>query len=477
MSATRLPVQGRPLARPARPAAPVVPPVRPQPTSRASTGAAATTSSLSNAAAAVAGPSFVIDPPGNRYVTSPTTMLAPHEVNKRGNVGSRQKRERGAEGERERKKKGGMGVTFQPPLANLSRRAPPPTHTHTHSPPDLPPSPLLSSQILDALIAAVHPDDADRYKALYSSDLGGIITEPALMVVAADDHAVHRGHAVFESVALVEGRLYMLDAHLDRLFRSAASAGLVLPFNRPQVRRVVLETAAAGGAMHASVRVWLGAGRGGYGLSPGECRRPSLHVAVYLPRAPPPGGVDAAGDPTGISVCTATGVQPPDAWAAGIKSTNYLRNALAQAEAEAGGFDLGVFADPATGIVTEAANASLGIITHEGELVIPPWDRALPGVTAQRVVDMLPQVRKWREIIWEKKTRARTHPFLFFFISFFLSAGDVHTRPQTRTRPPDCVPLFSCLPDGGTMSQTTNVSNLQITIFRMRFGRTSNTRP
>ena len=213
------------------------------------------------------------------------------------------------------------------------------------------------------------------------------------MVLAADDHGVHRGHAVFDTLAIIEGRIYQVDAHLARFFRSAALAGLMLPFSRAQVKRVLLETAAAARAMDGSVRVWLGAGRGGYGLSARECRRPSLHVAVYTP-AP---GSDARlltdeGDPDGMALWTARGVGPPDAWAAGIKSTNYLRNALAQAEAEGKGFDLGVFCDPDTGLITEAVNASVGIITREGELVIPPWDRALPGVTAQRVADLLPSV-------------------------------------------------------------------------------------
>ena len=63
------------------------------------------------------------------------------------------------------------------------------------------------------------------------------------MVLAADDHGVHRGHAVFDTLAIIEGRVYLLDAHLARFFNSAAAAGLTLPFSRSQVRRVVLETA------------------------------------------------------------------------------------------------------------------------------------------------------------------------------------------------------------------------------------------
>ena len=46
--------------------------------------------------------------------------------------------------------------------------------------------------------------NGSEYKAFYSSDLGGIVTHPALMVVAIDDHMVHRGHAVFDTALLTQ---------------------------------------------------------------------------------------------------------------------------------------------------------------------------------------------------------------------------------------------------------------------------------
>ena len=64
--------------------------------------------------------------------------------------------------------------------------------------------------------------NCQTYRAFYSSELGGIVTDPALMVVPIDDHMVHRGHAVFDTAILVEGQLYELDSHLDRFLRSAA---------------------------------------------------------------------------------------------------------------------------------------------------------------------------------------------------------------------------------------------------------------
>ena len=42
-----------------------------------------------------------------------------------------------------------------------------------------------------------------NFSAFYSSQLGGVVTDPALMVIPFDDHMVHRGHGIFDTAALV----------------------------------------------------------------------------------------------------------------------------------------------------------------------------------------------------------------------------------------------------------------------------------
>src|SRR5262245_64010805 len=106
---------------------------------------------------------------------------------------------------------------------------------------------------------------------MYSSVLGGIVTDPAFMVLPLDDHMVHRGHAVFDTATLTQGMLYQLDPHLDRLLRSAELARIPLPFSREQLRQIILETAAASGKSDGSVRYWLSAGPGGFVLGAAEC--------------------------------------------------------------------------------------------------------------------------------------------------------------------------------------------------------------
>src|SRR4249919_1170044 len=98
---------------------------------------------------------------------------------------------------------------------------------------------LTTEKALACLRQSVHAK-ATNFYAMYSSVLGGIVTDPALMVLPLDDHMVHRGHAVFDTATLTHGRLYQLDPHLDRLIRSADGARIALPFSRPQLRQIIL---------------------------------------------------------------------------------------------------------------------------------------------------------------------------------------------------------------------------------------------
>ncbi|MDH3443266.1 MAG: aminotransferase class IV, partial [Deltaproteobacteria bacterium] len=148
-------------------------------------------------------------------------------------------------------------------------------------------TPVLSSDEAHArLRQKVHAKSGNFY-AMYSSILGGIVSDPALMVVPIDDHMVHRGHAVFDTATLAHGQLYQLDHHLDRLLCSAAGARIPLPFPRARLRQIILETAAASGQRDGSVRYWLSSGPGGFGLGAGECVGSSFYVMVFKQEAYP----------------------------------------------------------------------------------------------------------------------------------------------------------------------------------------------
>ena len=73
---------------------------------------------------------------------------------------------------------------------------------------------LTADEVL-ARFKALRARQPVNYYAFYSSQFGGVVTDPALMVLPFDDHIVHRGHGIFDTAGLVNGRIYDLEAHLD----------------------------------------------------------------------------------------------------------------------------------------------------------------------------------------------------------------------------------------------------------------------
>ena len=222
---------------------------------------------------------------------------------------------------------------------------------------------------------------AAKFYAMYSSVLGGIVTDPALMVLPLDDHMVHRGHAVFDTAVLAQGNLYQLDQHLERLLRSAEMARIPLPFPAAQLRQIIIETTAASGHRDGSVRYWLSAGPGGFGLAPTECVGSSFYVVVFSADAYPDSYYSK-----GISVVSSTvPIKPP--FFARVKSTNYLPNALVVIEAKERGADNGIFIDE-RGMVAESSNMNVAFVTRDGVFRHPPFDTILTGITVSRILHL-----------------------------------------------------------------------------------------
>jgi 4-amino-4-deoxychorismate lyase len=240
---------------------------------------------------------------------------------------------------------------------------------------------LSQDDVLTKLRTTVHPAAAQQYFALYSSILGGIVTDPALMIIPFDDHMVHRGHAVFDTAAIVNGMMYQLEAHLNRFERSASMARIPLPFPRSQMRDIILETAGASGQRDAAVRYWASVGPGGFGLAPSECVGSSFHVMIYAASKTP-----ASTYAEGLRFITSSiPIKPP--YFARCKSTNYLPNVLVVMEAKDKGADNGVFID-AHGMIGESSNMNVAFVTRDRVLRHPTFDAILAGCTVTRVLEL-----------------------------------------------------------------------------------------
>jgi 4-amino-4-deoxychorismate lyase len=246
---------------------------------------------------------------------------------------------------------------------------------------------LNSQEAISALYSSQHPQQRSTYASFYSSELGGIVMDPALMVVQMDDHMVHRGHGVFDNVLLINGHLYELERHLDRLLASASRANIPLPpgLSRAQLTRTILETAAASKLLDGWVRFYLSPGRGGFGLSSLECIRSSLYVMVIKRFIEQESSSDA--HLTGWKVKTSP-VPMKAPFFATLKSTDYLPNALCLVDAEVEGYDLGIFVDSKANIA-QGPNMNVAVLLEDGTLVVPPFESSLAGITMQRLLELL----------------------------------------------------------------------------------------
>ncbi len=248
-----------------------------------------------------------------------------------------------------------------------------------------PPLRLLNTDDVLQGLHAIRNRQPVKYWAFYSSQLGGVVTDPALMVIPFDDHMVHRGHGIFDTASIVNGRIYDLDAHLDRFIRSAERSNLQLPAGRDQMRDIIVRTTAASGKRDGAIRYWLSSGPGSLELSPAAGAEPGFFVMIFAGLSYPDRWYTE-----GLKVMTTTFPIKPPLYAI-TKSTNYLPNVLMQMEAKKAGLDNGVFID-AAGHVGESSNMNVAFVTQDGVFRHPKFDHILSGCTSLRLLDLAPQL-------------------------------------------------------------------------------------
>jgi len=239
----------------------------------------------------------------------------------------------------------------------------------------------LSDQDVIQQLRSLRAKQPVKYAAFYSSQLGGVVTDPALMVIPFDDHMVHRGHGIFDTAGIVNGRIYDLDAHLDRFLKSAERSKLKLPATREEMRDIVIRTTAASGLRDGSIRYWLSSGPGNLDLTPAAGAEPGFFVMIF------PGLVYPERWKTdGVRVMTTTYPIKPPLYAI-TKTTNYLPNVLMQMEAKEKGFDNGVFIDH-HGHVGESSNMNVAFVSQDDVLMHPKFDHILSGCTSLRLLEL-----------------------------------------------------------------------------------------
>lgn len=219
----------------------------------------------------------------------------------------------------------------------------------------------------------------ERYFAMYSSLLGGVVLDPLLMQVPIDDHLVHRGDGVFDTFECFGRAAYNLEAHLCRLMRSAEAIGLSWPGGIEEVRSLTVQTLAAAGRDRCFGRVMLARGPGSFGVSPYDSPSPALYIIAYAAGTP-----FMKAHPEGATVRRSRIPAKPPQYAS-VKNCNYLPNVMMKRESVDWGVDFTVSFDDG-GFMAEGATENFGIVTRSRELLFPRKGTVLEGTTMLRVM-------------------------------------------------------------------------------------------
>jgi len=159
--------------------------------------------------------------------------------------------------------------------------------------------------------------------------VGGKLVDEKDAVVSVFDHGLLYGDGVFEGIRAYNGRVFLLDEHLDRLYDSARAIALEIPLSKSEMSQAVVETCLANDLADGYIRLVVTRGKGTLGLNPYLCKKPEVIIIAANIQLYPQELYD-----NGLRIVTVGTVRNhPEAINPRIKSLNYLNNVLAKIEA------------------------------------------------------------------------------------------------------------------------------------------------
>jgi len=201
--------------------------------------------------------------------------------------------------------------------------------------------------------------------------------------VSVFDHGLLYGDGVFEGLRSYAGKVFRLDAHLDRLWASARAICLEIPLAKEAVAKAVIDTLAANKLSDGYIRLVVTRGAGSLGLDPNRTKNPQVIVIADTISLYP-----AEFYEQGLRIVTAATQRTQSAaLSPRIKSLNYLNNLMAKLEGLQAGCVEALMLNH-KGEVAECTGDNIFIV-RSGRLLTPPPDAGiLEGITRNAVMEL-----------------------------------------------------------------------------------------
>jgi len=159
--------------------------------------------------------------------------------------------------------------------------------------------------------------------------LDGNLVDDSDARVSVFDHGVLYGDGCFEGIRAYGGRVFKLQSHLARMYRSAEKIRLQPAYPPEAIAEAIRQTLAANGLRDGYIRLVFTRGVGTLGLHPFKCPRPGTFIITDKIELYPPELYER-----GMHVIVAKRRRVPRvSLDPAIKRLNYLNNILAKIEA------------------------------------------------------------------------------------------------------------------------------------------------
>ena len=216
--------------------------------------------------------------------------------------------------------------------------------------------------------------------------LNGSFVARAEALVSVDDHGFLYGYGLFETMRAYNGRIFLLERHIERLLEAAAELKMDTGLTAAGLKEACRATLTANGLKEARLRLTVS--RGEAGPFPGVGKKSTIVITASSYSPPPPPKYES-GFRAALAVYPRLS-QPP---LYKLKTTSYLANILARLDAEAAGLDEAIFLNEC-GHLTEGSASNIFLVRPSGGLATPSLDSGLlPGVTRRAVLELAAAMR------------------------------------------------------------------------------------
>ena len=217
----------------------------------------------------------------------------------------------------------------------------------------------------------------------YQVWINGKLLPPEQATVSVYDHGLLYGDGVFEGIRSYAGKVFRMEAHLDRLWYSAKAILLEIPYTKAELAAAIEQTLEVNGIVDGYIRVVITRGSGTLGIDPKKCNEPRVIVITDSIELYP-----AEDYENGLEIVTVSTIRNhAAALSPRIKSLNYLNNILAKIEGHQAGCKEALMLNH-KGEVAECTGDNIFLV-RDGRLLTPPIDAGiLEGITRDAVIEL-----------------------------------------------------------------------------------------